>query len=132
MLEVHVAPPALAELRDLPVQSVATRRFFGLDFGSKHDQTNRSTTQILASIQHVRKSELEAAITLGLAAEGMLPATEKEHLFPKVKDLGKTLEGRDIGAAGPNDVGIWLKHGTYQSKSCEAATISELEALAVC
>jgi hypothetical protein len=84
--------------------------------------------QIIAAIEHVRKSELEAAITLGLAAEGMLPKTEKEHLFPKVKALGKSLEGVEDGAVGPNDVGIWLKHGTYQGKPCESAVISDLEA----
>ena len=87
-----------------------------------------SRRQILAAIEHIRKSELEAAITLGLAAEGMLPKTEKEHLFPRVKALGKSLEGAEDGSVGPNDVGVWLKHGTYQGKPCESANIFDLEA----
>jgi hypothetical protein len=58
----------------------------------------------------------------------MLPKTDKVHLFPKVKALGKSLEGAEDGAVGPNDVGVWLKHGTYQGKPCETATISDLEA----
>jgi hypothetical protein len=89
-----------------------------------------SRRQIGAAIEHVRKSELEPAITLGLAAEGMLPVTEKEHLFPKVKELGAALAAKEEeGAVGPNDVGIWLKHGTYAGKPCETASITELEAL---
>jgi hypothetical protein len=97
------------------------------------DKTNIQTAsrrQIVAAIEHIRKSGLEPAITLGLAAEGMLPTTEKEHLFPKVKELGKALAGKEEeGATGPNDVGNWLKHGTYDGKPCETATITELEGL---
>jgi hypothetical protein len=37
--------------------------------------------QILAAVNHLHKSELESAITLATAAEGLLPGTESRQIF---------------------------------------------------
>jgi hypothetical protein len=58
--------------------------------------------QIHAAIDLLQQSQFEAAITLAHAAENALPATDKPHLFTKLKATG---------AQGLNDLPVWLKHG---------------------
>jgi hypothetical protein len=92
-------------------------------------ETNRrlaSMRQIHAAIDHLYKSEFESAITLASAAEGILPKTEKPHLFQKIKKVAKALPADTPGATGINDFTNWTKHGTH-----ETATISEQDAIEV-
>jgi hypothetical protein len=77
--------------------------------------------QIDAALGHLHKSELEAAITLATAAEGLLPDAEgrrvsaylQEHKLSKQVDIDKTIE--------------WLKRNAPP----DAATIFEFEAAVV-
>jgi hypothetical protein len=74
--------------------------------------------QIHAAIEHCKKGQLAPAITLGAAAEGSLPATDKAHLLKRINDQGLFKE------LDMNAVINWLKHDTGQP----AATLLELEA----
>jgi hypothetical protein len=77
--------------------------------------------QIDAALGHLHKSELEAAIALATAAEGLLPDAEgrrvsaylQEHKLSKQVDIDKTID--------------WLK----RSAPPDAATIFEFEAAVV-
>lgn len=77
--------------------------------------------QILAAVNHLHKSELESAITLATAAEGLLPGTEsrqifaylREHPLNKQVDIDRTIK--------------WLKC----SAPPDAAAIFEFEAAVV-
>lgn len=83
--------------------------------------------QIHCAIEHIHRGDFECAITLGAAAEGMLPNTEQPLLRDKVKDLSKAQEIKAAGGAtGPNDIINWLKHGGAQ-----AATIPAEESVVV-
>src|SRR5688572_25891059 len=77
--------------------------------------------QIEATIRDLRHVELDCAITLAAAAEGMLPPTEDPHLFGKLR---RRPEFRELDL---NLVINWLKH----SDGPENATISEFEAVFV-
>jgi hypothetical protein len=83
--------------------------------------------QIHAAIEHLERQDFECAITLAAAAEGMLPATKNPYFHQKVKALAASLPEDAGGAIGPNDVLTWLKHGTYNGKKCESATIDHFE-----
>ena len=84
---------------------------------SKRDAVIR---QIHAAIEHCQKGESVPAITLAAAAEGALPATDKDHLIKRINELG-LFKQLDMNA-----VINWLKHDTgYQS-----ADVLELEACA--
>jgi hypothetical protein len=84
-----------------------------------------SLGQIHDAIDHLHKSDFVSAITLASAAEGILPHTDKPHLFPKLKALSASLPADPEGATGVNAFTNWTKHGTHQK-----ATISELEVIA--
>ena len=83
------------------------------------------------AIEHVYRGDYECAITLAHAGEGMLPEPEKPYLRHKIKDMSKSEE---IQAAGgltdPNDLSVWLKHGTLNKKRVEAVTIPAEESVA--
>jgi hypothetical protein len=65
---------------------------------------------ITAAIEHFYASDLECAITLASAAEGILPdAPQGESLFQKLK--AKQDRRLDI-----NFVQNWLKHGKYNGE----------------
>jgi len=63
--------------------------------------------QIHAAIWHCQHERYECAITLGAAAEGLLPATNELHLF-------KVLQKSPIARADFdfNEIINWLKHPT--------------------
>jgi hypothetical protein len=82
--------------------------------------------QIHAAIWHFERQDYECAITLAAAAEGMLPATEKPYFHQKVKALAAGLPDEAEGAKAPNDVITWLKHGTYNGRTCDSARIEPL------
>lgn len=86
-----------------------------------------SMRQIHAAIEHHARQDWECAITLAAAAEGMLPATDEPYFHQKVKDFAAGLPDDVGGAKNPNDVITWLKHGTYNGKKCEKATIDNSE-----
>lgn len=88
-----------------------------------------SMRQIHAAIEHEAKQNFECSITLAAAGEGMLPVTESEHFHKKVKEFAASLPEATEGATGPNDVITWLKHGTYNGKKCEKATIEHVETM---
>jgi hypothetical protein len=60
--------------------------------------------QIHAAIAHLYKSELECAITLAAAAEGLLPDTEEPHIFAYLR---KHPSYKEIDH---NQSINWLKH----------------------
>jgi len=86
----------------------------------KLSKRDAAIQQIHASIEHCKNGQLAAAITLAAAAEGMIPATEKDHLIKRINDLG-LFKQLDMNA-----VITWLKHDTGQ----QSAEIQELEACA--
>jgi hypothetical protein len=91
--------------------------------GSVVVEINRRLTsmrQIHAAIDHLHKAEFESAITLGSAAEGILPEPDKPYLFQKIKTMAQSLPADTPGATGVNALTNWTKHGTH-----ETATISE-------
>ncbi len=85
---------------------------------SKKDSAQRQTQR---AIEHYRRGDLDCAITLAAAAEGMLPTVEDPHMFqalqshPKAKELDYNL------------VINWLKH----SNGPPTATLDEFEAVVV-
>jgi hypothetical protein len=62
------------------------------------NQQRASMRQIHAAIDHLYKGELESAITLAHAAEGVLPGTDKPHLFQKIQKLSESLPPDPSGA----------------------------------
>lgn len=86
-----------------------------------------SMRQIHCAIEHLHNGDYECAITLGGAAEGMLPDTDEPTFRQKVKALSKSPEIQAAGGAtGPNDYTVWLKHG-----GVENATIPAEESVAL-
>jgi hypothetical protein len=89
-------------------------------------ETNKqqsSQRQIERAIEHFHRGDLDCAITLAAAGEGMLPQTEEPHIFKALQDQQKAKnEKLDI-----NLVINWLKHG----RDFETATIDEFEAVIV-
>lgn len=79
---------------------------------------NAAIQQIHSAIDHCEKGQLASAITLAAAAEGMLPATKKDHLIKRINDLG-LFKQLDMNA-----VINWLKHDTHY----QSVEIQELEA----
>jgi hypothetical protein len=77
--------------------------------------------QIDAAIAHLHKAELECAITLAAATEGMLPDTEKPHIFGYLRQHPLFKE------ANFNETINWLKH----KNGSDAAIIFEFEAAVV-
>jgi hypothetical protein len=73
-----------------------------------------SARQIHAAIDLFHKGEIECAITLSAAGEGMLPPTDKPHFFQKTKELEKSIPLTEEGAKRANDIINWLKHGTMK------------------
>lgn len=88
-----------------------------------------SMRQIHAAIEHEARQNFECAITLAAAGEGIIPATENEHFHKKVKDFAASLPESTEGATDPNEVINWLKHGKYNGKPCEKATIEHVEVM---
>jgi hypothetical protein len=90
-----------------------------------------SMRQIHGAIEHLYRGDYECAITLAHAGEGMLPEPEKPYLRHKIKDMSKSEE---IQAAGgltdPNDLSVWLKHGTLNDAKVDAVTIPAEESVA--
>ena len=92
-----------------------------MTFSDFHKRTTKrlaAQRQIDAAVAHLHKSELESAITLAIAAEGLLPDTDSRKIFAYLRehplghqvDIDKTVD--------------WLKH----SGSPDGATIFEFEA----
>ena len=77
-----------------------------------------SFSQIIAAIVHYESGELDCAITLAAAAEGMLSSYDKRYLFDQLLDLAKTAK-IDL-----NQVINWLKH----SGDPDSIDIREFEA----
>jgi|SRR4029453_158439 hypothetical protein len=77
--------------------------------------------QIDAAITHIHKSELECAISLATAAEGLLPDTDSRRIFAYLREhpLSKKVDF--------NNTINWLKH----SAPPDAAIIYEFEAAVV-
>lgn len=50
------------------------------------DRKKPAHRQIDAAISHFYSGDIECAITLAAAAEGMLPATDEPHLFAQLED----------------------------------------------
>jgi hypothetical protein len=89
----------------------------GLDTNKKASaqrQTERAITLF-------RNGDLDCAVTLAAAAEGMLPDTEDPHIFQVLKPHFKQLQ--------VNVIVEWLKHKTADSP--ENVTITEFEATMV-
>lgn len=95
--------------------------------GKKIETSKRlaAQRQIHGAIEHFEDSEFECAITLAAAGEGVLPATEKPHLFAKLKAWFAALPQQTEGENNPNAVITWLKH----PGGADTATIDELEAI---
>jgi histidyl-tRNA synthetase len=87
-----------------------------------------SMAQIHAAIERIQQSDFVSAIALGSAAEGILPETDKPHLFTKLQEWQKSLPSDIGGATELNDYNNWVKHGK-NDKRPEKAVISELEVL---
>jgi hypothetical protein len=90
-----------------------------------------SMRQIHCAIEHLKQRDFECSITLAHAGEGMLPEPEKPYLRHKIKDMSKS---KEIQAAGgqtdPNDISVWLKHGTLNKARVETLTIPAEESVA--
>ena len=92
------------------------------------DVRRASLRQIDAAIDHLRKSEFEAAISLASAAEGISPATDKPHLFKTLKTWGY----RFHQISGVRQVSTILLIGLSTAKMTRAPKrrkISELEVI---
>jgi hypothetical protein len=88
-----------------------------------HITTNKKLAaqrQIDAAIDHLHKMELECAISLAAAAEGMLPDTEKPYIFAYLRQHS-AFKNKDIDF---NETINWLKHSTGEGTTA----IYELEA----
>jgi hypothetical protein len=75
---------------------------------------------IHAAIEHLYKSEMECAITLAAAAEGLLPDTDKPSIFAYLQKY-PSFKNKDIDF---NQTINWLKH----KGEPDGAVIFELEA----
>ena len=77
--------------------------------------------QLDAAITHLHKSELECAISLSTAAEGLLPGTDSRHIFAYLRDhpLSKQVDF--------NETVNWLR----QSAPPDTAIIYEFEAAVI-
>jgi histidyl-tRNA synthetase len=87
-----------------------------------------SLSQIHVAIDRLHEADFVSAITLGSAAEGILPTTDNPHLFAKLEAWQKSLPADLEGAAGINDFNNWTKHGE-NNKRPNKAKISELEVI---
>lgn len=58
----------------------------------KTSKQEAALKQIRAAISHFRSEEFECAMTLAAAAEGLLPATDKPHIFQILKGKASDLE----------------------------------------
>ena len=73
--------------------------------------------QITAAIEHFDKGDLECAITLASAAEGVLPDANDGALF---QTLRNDPEARNLDL---NFVQNWLKHGKFKGQELESLRI---------
>lgn len=90
-----------------------------------------SMRQINRAIDHCINGEYECAITLAHAGEGMLAEPEKPYLRQKIKDMSKSNEIQAAGGlTGPNDLSVWLKHGTLNRERVETVPIPAEESVA--
>jgi hypothetical protein len=89
-----------------------------LDFHTATTRKLAAQRQIDAAISHLYKSELECAITLAAAAEGLLPYTEEPHVFRSLRQHPSSKE------VDFNETINWLKHHT----GLDAKVIYEFEA----
>jgi hypothetical protein len=88
--------------------------------------------QLHCAIEHLKEGHYEAAITLGAAAEGMLPETDARHLRPAVKKMSREPNVQQAGGStDPNAIINWLKHGTIDGQRVEALTIPAEESMIV-
>lgn len=86
--------------------------------GPKNIETSKQLSalrQIEAAIVHFHNAEFECAMTLAAAAEGLLPTTDKPHIFAMLRKKAADLD--------LNLFINWLKHPTGPDKG----TISEFE-----
>lgn len=90
-----------------------------------------SMRQIHCAIEHLHAGDFECAITLAHAGEGMLPEPAKPYLRHGIKKMAESEEIQAAGGAiGPNDISVWLKHGTFNGVKEENATIPAEESVA--
>ena len=81
-----------------------------------------SQRQIEAAILHLTRGDLDCAITLSAAAEGILPETPDPHIFQRLREHPAYKE------MNYNLVINWLKH----PGGPDNAVISEFEATSKC
>jgi hypothetical protein len=86
---------------------------------TKKESAQRQTER---AIKFFRDGDLDCAITLAAAAEGMLPDTANPHLFQALKDH-EAFQHMQY-----NLIINWLKHSNSAASSAERATIDEFEA----
>jgi hypothetical protein len=79
--------------------------------------------QIDAAIGHLHRMEVECAITLAAAAEGLLPDTKEPHIFEYLRQH-PSVKNKEVDF---NETINWLKHNVAP----DAAIIFELEAAVV-
>jgi hypothetical protein len=87
-----------------------------------------SMRQIHGAIDHLHGGDFECAITLAAAGGGVLPPTDKPHLFQKLIAFANSLPTDEK----VNDIINWLKHATTKKGGAriENATITEDEMIA--
>jgi hypothetical protein len=85
---------------------------------------NAAFRQIMGAIDNYEAGHFECAITLAGAAEGVLPQTDRPHLFQRLTVWFAQLRGA-TPADSPNAMINWLKHPSGP----DTATISELEVM---
>jgi hypothetical protein len=88
-----------------------------------------SMRQIHIAIELLHRSELEAAMSVASAAEGVLPEPSKPYLRLKEQAAVEALPKDSKGALGINDFANWTKHGEVNHQRVERARLSELEVI---
>lgn len=84
----------------------------------KTTKKKSSYNQIVAALGHYESGELDSAITLAAAAEGMLSANDDRYLFHQLQASGKAAD------IDQNQVINWLKH----TSGSDPVNISQFEA----
>jgi hypothetical protein len=120
-LMAPMAPTTTATTRTATISATSIDTDTATDLRIETTKRLAAHRQIDAALGHLHKSELEAAIALATAAEGLLPDAEgrgvsaylQKHELSKQVDIDKTID--------------WLKRDAPP----DAATISEFEAAAV-
>jgi hypothetical protein len=97
-----------------------------MPFLNVHTETTKrlaAERQINAAIAHLYRTELECAITLAAAAEGLLPSTNEPHIYKYLQNH-PSYKSKEIDF---NETINWLKHNV----ELDTKIIFELEAAVV-